>query len=318
MLLAQISVMKKEIKALEEKNNTLQTELETKRADFNSLGCKGDALEKELAHFKTCELDYKKLEDQLASLTKENARITFEKIQEINQLKEEHSGVINQLEEQLATLMKENAKIMFEKDKELNERLQEEKSRVFDQFKDRIVSFMDENAKIISEKENEMNELKKQKSKVIEQLESEKWSIIGQFNERLAEKDKELNKLQHKKSNMFDQFKERLAMLMDENARFMSVKDKEINKLKEQKSKSICKLENHLAKLMKENSTMKKELFKISDKDKKLAELQQQVENLKEQKNLTRSELDMANRNLNYSDVKIEKLMSVRKRKDLR
>ncbi|KAL9966328.1 hypothetical protein ACROYT_G024382 [Oculina patagonica] len=288
-LLVQISVMKKEMKDLQEKNDTLQNKLETKRADLNSLGCKVDALEKELAHFKTCELDYKKLEDRLASLTKENARITSEKIQEINQLKDENSGVINQLEEQLATSMKENAKIMFEKDKELNERLQEEKSRVFDQFKDRIASFMNENAKIISEKDKEMNELKKQKSKVIEQLESEKWSIIGQFNERLAEKDKELKKLQHEKWNIFDQFKDRLAMIMDENATFLTDKDKEINKLKEEKSKSICQLNNQLAQLKRENATMKTELSKVSNKNKRLAELhvQQQVKNLKEQKNLT-------------------------------
>ncbi|KAL9973437.1 hypothetical protein ACROYT_G019899 [Oculina patagonica] len=165
-LLVQISVMKKEMKDLQEKNNTLQNELETKSFQV-------DALEKDLAHFKTCELDYRKLkeqtsrlidqlevqlntfidesarvisekdneinelkeekmavinklEDQLASLTKENARITSEKIQEIN----EKTEAINQLEDQLATLMKENTKIMFEKGKELNERIQEEKSKV--------------------------------------------------------------------------------------------------------------------------------------------------------------------------------------------
>ncbi|KAL9973541.1 hypothetical protein ACROYT_G020011 [Oculina patagonica] len=267
-LLVQNSGMKNEIKYLQEKNDTLQAELETKRADVRSLRFQVDALEKEAAHFKTCELDYRKLKEQtsraidqlevqLNKFIDESTRVISEKDNEINELKEEKTAVRNKLEDQLVALMKENAKIMFEKDKELNERLQEEKSKVFDQFKDRIASFMNENAKIISEKDKEMNELKKQKSKVIEQLEDEKWSIIGQFNERLAEKDKELTKLQHEISNNFDQFKDRLALIMDENARFMSNKDKEINKLKEDKSKSFCQLNNQLAKLKKENTTMK-------------------------------------------------------------
>ncbi|KAL9972867.1 hypothetical protein ACROYT_G019249 [Oculina patagonica] len=150
----------------EEERHTSVRELETETAVVKSLKFQIDALEKEAARFKTCELE-----------------------------------VIYTLKEQLATSKKENTKIMFEKDKELNERLQEETLKVFDQFKDRIALFMDENAKIISEKDKEMNELKKQKSKIIEQLEGEKWSIIGQFNERLAEKDKELNKLEHSDDN---------------------------------------------------------------------------------------------------------------------
>ena len=113
------------------------------------------------------------LEDQLASLTKEDVRIISDKAKMV-EIDDEKSTIINQLEDQLAPLKKENPKMIF-----LNERLQEEKLRAFDHFKDRLALFTDDNAKIISVKDKEINEIKNQKSRAIDQPESEKWSIIG-------------------------------------------------------------------------------------------------------------------------------------------
>ena len=54
---------------------------------------------------------------------------------------------------------------------------------------------------------------------------------------------------------------------------------------------------------------MTTELSKVSDKDKRLTELQERLEILKEQNNFTRSELDIAHRSLKYTDEKIVQLM---------
>ena len=356
--LVQISVMKKEMKALEKKNGALQTELDMKRAELGALG-------KEVSHFKTDELEYKKLrhetsrlidqleiqldtlmnesarkisekdkemeelkeekssvidelENQLASLTKENAQIILEKKEEMKELDKEKSRIVGQLKDQLEMSMNENARITSEKNKEITE-LKEEKSRAFGQFMDRLDSLIDENAQIVAEKDKKINELKNQKTRAIDQLEGEKWSVIGQFNNRIesimnenaraiSEKDKELNDLQNKMSNMFDQFNDRFSMIMDENDRNSSEKEAVISELKVEKSRSICQLKNQLTKLKKENSTLKTELLKESNKDKRLAELQEQIENLKEQKILTHFELDMCNK----TDIKNEKLMSLK------
>ncbi|KAJ7356259.1 hypothetical protein OS493_026014 [Desmophyllum pertusum] len=94
-----------------------------------------------------------------------------------------------------------------------------------------------------------------------------------------------------------------------ENARIVSEKDNEINELKDKKSRVIDQLEDELAMFRKDNSTMATELSKELNKDNRLAELQEQVENLREQKKLTQLELDLAYRSLDETDTKINKLM---------
>lgn len=143
-LLAQISIMKKELKALAKENNTLQTELETKRTDLKSLRFQVDTLEAEVSRFKTSELEFKSLRDETSSL-------------------------IDKLEVQLDTLINETTKIISEKDQELS-KLNDEKSTAVDQLNDRLAACTKEKARIISENDEEKKELRDAKSKIVDQL----------------------------------------------------------------------------------------------------------------------------------------------------
>ena len=143
-LLAQISVLKKELKALERKNNTLQTELETKSTDLKGVRFQVDTLEAEISRFKTSELEFKSLKDETSSL-------------------------IDKLEIQLNTFMSESARIISEKDQELN-KLSKEKSTAFGHLNRRLAAFKKEKARITLENDEEKKELKDKKLKIIDQL----------------------------------------------------------------------------------------------------------------------------------------------------
>ena len=143
-LLAQISVMKKELKALAMENNTLQTELETKDTDLKGLRFQVDTLEAEVSRCKASELEFKSLRDATSSL-------------------------IDKLEVQLDTFMTESARIISEKDQELN-KLNEEKSTAVEQLNDRLTALMQEKGGITSGNDEERKELRDRKSKIIDQL----------------------------------------------------------------------------------------------------------------------------------------------------
>ncbi|KAJ7376850.1 hypothetical protein OS493_031998 [Desmophyllum pertusum] len=112
-------------------------------------------------------------------------------------------------------------------------------------------------------------------------------------------------------SRVIDQLEEQLAIFEKENARIISEKDKELLELSElvdQKSRVIDQLEDQLATLRKENSTMTTELSTVSDKDKQLRELWEQVENLKKHNEIIQNGLDLASRSSSETDVKINNL----------
>ncbi|KAJ7376859.1 hypothetical protein OS493_032007 [Desmophyllum pertusum] len=112
-------------------------------------------------------------------------------------------------------------------------------------------------------------------------------------------------------SRVIDQLEEQLAIFENENARIISEKDKELLELSEladEKSRVIDQLEDQLATLRKENSTMTTELSTVSDKDKRLSELWEQVENLKNQNEIIQNELEQASRSSSETDVKIDNL----------
>ena len=149
-LLAQISVLKKELKALAKENNTLQKELETKTTDLKSLRCQVDTLKTEVSRFKTSELEFKslrhetsiligKLEIQLDTFMNESARITLEKNQESSKLSEEKSTAVEQRNDGLFALRKEKNSTTSENDKEKKE-LRDRKSKIIDQLNKRLVS----------------------------------------------------------------------------------------------------------------------------------------------------------------------------------
>lgn len=82
-----------------------------------------------------------------------------------------------------------------------------------------------------------------------------------------------------------------------------------MRKLNDEKARAIEELEGQLAEQMRENVSLAAELSEISCNDKKLTELQQQVQHLKRQKNMILSELDMVYDSSNYNDFVIEKLI---------
>ena len=143
-LLAQISVMKKELKALAKDNNALQTELVTKNTDLMSLRLQVDTLEAEISRFKTSELEFKSLRD-------------------------ETSNLIDKLEVQLDTFMNQSARVISEKDQELSKR-NDEKSMAVEQLNDRLSALIKEKNSITSGNDEEKKKLKDRKSKIIDQL----------------------------------------------------------------------------------------------------------------------------------------------------
>ena len=149
-LLAQINVMKKELKALVMENNTLHSELETKSTDLKSLRLHVDTLVAEVSRFKTNELEFKSLRDETSSLIDklevqldtfitESARAISEKDQELHKLNEEKSTSVEQLNELLTALMQEKDRITSGNNKERKE-LRDRKSKIIDQLNKRLVS----------------------------------------------------------------------------------------------------------------------------------------------------------------------------------
>ena len=143
-LLAQISVMKKELKALAMENNTLHSELETKSTSLKNLRFQVDILEAEVSRFKTSELEFKSLRDETSSL-------------------------IDKLEVQLDTFINESARVISEKDQELN-KLSEEKSTSVEQLNELLTALIQEKDRITSGNNEERKELRDRKSKIIDQL----------------------------------------------------------------------------------------------------------------------------------------------------
>ena len=278
-----------------------------------------DALTAELSHFKSCELDFKKLqvetsrlidqlEVQLDIYMNENMRIKLEKDTELNELKDEKSKVVDDLNGQLASLMDEHSRIISEKEKELNE-LNDETSKIIDQLGDQLAQSENRNARIVSENNKEVNELKKQHSRDDIQL-RDQIAMLTQENARVISENVEMmNELGEKSRVVVEPVKDQLAKLKNENNRVISNKNTGTRKLNDEKDRAIDKLEEQLAKLTRENLSLATGLSKISHKDKKMTELQGQVEHLWEQKNLILSELDMAYHSLNHNDVVIEKLI---------
>ena len=277
-----------------------------------------DALTAEVSHFKSCELDFKKLQDETSRLIdqlevqldiyiNENMRIKLEKDTELNELKDGKSKVVDDLNGQLASLMDEHARLISEKEKELNE-LNDETSKIIDQLGDQLAQSENRNARIVSENNKEMNELKKQHSRDDIQL-RDQIAMLMQENARVISENVEMMNELGEKSRVVDELKDQLAKLKNENNRVISNKNTGTRKLNDEKDRAIDKPEEQLAKLTRENLSLATGLSKISHKNKKMTELQGQVEHLWEQKNLILSELDMAYHSLNHNDVVIEKLI---------
>ena len=149
-LLAQISVMKKELKALAMENSTLKTDLKTKSTDLTSLRFQVATLEAEVSRFKTSELQFKSLKDETSSLIDkleiqldtfitESARVISGKDQELNKLSKEKSTAVGHLNHKLAAFMKEKARITSKNDEGKKE-LRDRKSKIIDQLNKRLVS----------------------------------------------------------------------------------------------------------------------------------------------------------------------------------
>ena len=143
-LLAQISVMKKELKALERENNTLQTALDTKSMDLEGLRSQVDNLKAEVSRFKTSELEFQSLRDETSSL-------------------------IDKLEVELDTFMTESTRRISEKDQELN-KLNQQKSTAVVHPNHRLAAFKKKKARITLENDEGKKELRDRKSKIIDQL----------------------------------------------------------------------------------------------------------------------------------------------------
>ena len=272
-----------------------------------------DALTAEASHFKSSEMRdeasalVEQLEGQLDLCKKENAGIMLEKEKELNELKDAKSKVIDDLNYQLATLTIESARKTSEKEKELNE-LIDEKSRFIDRLEDQLTQSENRNATIVSEKNKELNELKKQHSKDDIQLRDQLAMLMEDHARIVSANDKMINQL-GEKSRVIEALEDQLAKLKNENARVILDTNIEKMELNNKNSMVIDQLEEQLAKLMRENSSLTPEHPKISNNDKKMTELQEQVETLREQKNLILSELDMVYHCLNHNDIVIEKLI---------
>ena len=282
------------------------------------LSFKVDALTDEVSQFKACELDFKQLRDETSVLVdrlevqldicvNENARILSEKDTKLKEIKDARSKVIYDLNDQLATLMNENARIISEKEKELND-LNDEKSKFIDLLEDQLAQSENRSVRIVSENNKEINELKKQHSKDDIQLRDHLATLMKDHSRIVSVNVQMMNEL-GEKSRVVDKLEEQLAKLKNENARIISDNNKELRKLNDEKARAIAELEGQLAELMRENVSLAAELSEISYNDKKLTELQQQVEHLRRQKNLLLTELDMVYDSSNYNDFVIEKLI---------
>ena len=270
------------------------------------LSCQVDALTAEASHLKVCDLDFGKLRDETSGLT-DQLEAQKKKNKELNELKDEMSKVIDDLNDQLSTLTIESERIISQKEKELNE-LNNEKSKFIDQLEDQLAQSESRNVTILSENKKEIKELKKKHSRGEFQLRDQLIMFMKDHARIVSENTKMMHDL-GEKWRAIEDLEDQLAKLKKENTKVISDKNKEMRKLNDVKGRVIDQLEEELAKLVRENSSLTTELSKTSYNDKKLTELQGQVKDLKDQKNLILSELDMAYYSLDHNDVVIEKLI---------
>ncbi|KAJ7365296.1 hypothetical protein OS493_005400 [Desmophyllum pertusum] len=253
-LLVRISVMKNELKALEKKNDTLQTELDTKRIDLKRLKAKEHYNERELRSLKR---DFKRKERNLEE-TEESLDIA---------LMEKHELLVDV--EYLESRFKDSQASK----EQLNARVEELKEMVKELNKRRDYEHLREEVELLNGSLVLCNHREELLKLQVDALEADFKSVKDET------------------STVVDQLEVQLDTFMTENARVISEKDKELNELV-----------NQLA-------MMNTELLKESNNDKRLAELQEQVENLREQKKLSQFELDLAYRSLNETNVKLDQLM---------
>ncbi len=107
-------------------------------------------------------------------------------------------------------------------------------------------------------------------------------------------------------SSVIDQLEEQLALFEKENTRVLLEKEEELNDMKYEKSRVIGKLQDQVDKLRKENSNI---ITDLSEKDKRLCDLQLQVENLRNQNELFHNKLHLVYRSLREANFKIRGLM---------
>ncbi|KAL9973448.1 hypothetical protein ACROYT_G019912 [Oculina patagonica] len=309
-LLVQISVMKNEMKNLQKKNDTLQNELETKRVDLKRLKVNAYFNERELRNLKR---DLKKKEQKLEGVEERMDKALMEKqkllchvdylegsFKESQASNEGLNAKVDELKEMVQELNMKGDEGRVPKEVQLSLKGSLEMSEHREKLLRFQVNALEAEAShfktrefYYKEKLFEMNKLNDDKSEVISHLEDQLATFIkdnARIVRIISERDEELAELQEEKLKLQAQLEFQLTTLMNENDRIEN------------------QFENELAKLKNEHSTMKTET-EVSDKDKRLAKLQEQVETLKEQNNLTRSELDMAYSSLTYTDDKIEKLI---------
>lgn len=139
-----------------------------------------------------------------------------------------------------------------------------------------------------------------------EEVELLKGSLdLGTHPEELLKSSVEASK-ETSLSRVIDQLEEQLALFEKENARVLSEKEEELNDMKYEKSRVIDELEDQVDKLRKENSNI---ITELSEKNKRLCDLQLQVENLRNQNELIHNKLSLVYRSLNEAIFKIRRLM---------
>ena len=197
------------------------------------------------------------LRDELAMSMKDYARIVAANGKMMNQLIEK-SRVIQALEDQLAKLKKENARVILDKNKEKME-LNIKNARFIEQLEEQLHVTQSEsrNATIVSEKTNkELNELKRQHLRDDIQLRDELAMSMKDYARIVAANGKMMNQL-IEKSRVIQALEDQLAKLKKENARVILDKNKEKMELNIKNARFIEQLEEQLAKLMRENCAIK-------------------------------------------------------------
>ncbi|KAJ7356227.1 hypothetical protein OS493_025980 [Desmophyllum pertusum] len=286
-LLVQISVMKKELKALEEKNDTLQ---------------------------KLSEKEHSEIEGELQLWVEDGDKKNKTLEEVVEKTNEENVKLLVQI-----SVMKNELKALEKK----SDTLQTKRLKAKEHYNERELRNLKRDLKRkeqnLEEAEESLDNALMEKHELlvdVDYLESrfkDSQASNEQLNARVDELEEMVNELEKQRdqtSRLIDQLEYQLDTFITENARIVSEKDNEINELKDEKSRVKDQLEDELAMLRKDNSTMTTELSKeLNDKDNRLAELQEQVENLREQKKLTQLELDLAYRSLDETDAKIDRLM---------
>ena len=298
--------MKKELKALQNENSTLQTKLETKMVDPEKM------LESSNEVSPSSDEEHKK---ELVQLEKEHSELE----EELQQWVEDENQNNKALEEIIETTSEENAKLLGQisvMKKELKA-LEKENNTLQDELKTKRTELK---SLRVNEhyNERELRNLKRD-------LKRKELSL----DNALAEKQELLDDIEYLEGSLG--YSQAVTELL--NGKINELKDmvKELNKRPDhghlREDVELLKgslelfrgkeelLSSQVDELKSEVSNFKAcelDLKKLQDEtinDKKMTEAQESVENLKEHKNLILSELDMAYHVLNLSDVVIENLM---------